>query len=87
MDLQTLFYVVAIAFMLSVILAFILIAIAMWKLKQQMGKLPAIAKTALAGLAVAKRQQILGTVGLTVGTALIAKLKDKFFDSKSDKKS
>lgn len=82
MDLQTLFYIVSIAFMISVILTFAFVGIALWKLKQQMGKIPTLAKTALAGLAVTKRKEILSAAGLTIGTAIASKLKEKFFDKK-----
>lgn len=68
--------------MISVILTFIFVGIALWKIKQQFHKLPTIAKTVLAGLAVTKRKEILSGVGLTIGTAIAAKLKEKFLDKK-----
>ncbi len=84
MDLQTLFYVVSIIFMVSIVTAILILGIAAWKIKQQAQKIPAIAKAAVAGIAIMKRQQLMGTIGITAATAIATKLKDSFFSS--DKK-
>lgn len=82
MELQTLFYIVGIAMMVTIIVSFILIGITIWNIKKQLNRLPTIAKTAIAGFTIAKRKELLSVAGVTLGTAFLGKIKN-FIDSKT----
>lgn len=74
MDLQTLFYVVSIVFMVTMILVVVGLAIGAWKVKQTFNHMPSALKTAFTGFLFTQRKEVLLTAGLTAAGAMLAKL-------------
>ncbi|MCA9370140.1 MAG: hypothetical protein H6774_02000 [Pseudomonadales bacterium] len=83
MDIQTLFYVVAISFMVLFMIVMGVVGLLAWRLKQALRSIPTLSGAIATGLAAAKKKEFLSTAGFTAFTIILAKLNEKFSSKRS----
>lgn len=82
MDLQSLFYLVAIVFMLMFIVSFFFLAYFLWRLERVLKELPANTMKRVKGFVEDHTNGMGGAIGMTIFTFILNQIKRKY--SRSD---
>lgn len=78
MDLQSIFYVIAIAVMLSWLIVLILVGMVLWTLYTGIKNAPKRIEEAVTNIIENNKSGLMGMVGVTLGSFLLAQFKNWF---------
>ncbi|MEN9328715.1 MAG: hypothetical protein RI947_1523 [Candidatus Parcubacteria bacterium] len=78
MDLQSLFYLVAIVFMLMFIVSFLFLGYFLWRLERVLKELPANTMNRVKGFVEEHTSGLSGTIGLAIFTFILNHIKRRF---------
>ncbi len=78
MDLQSLFYLVAIVFMLMFIVSFLFLGYFLWRLERVLKELPANTMNRVKGFVEEHTSGLSGTIGLAIFTFILNNIKRRF---------